>query len=148
MSVPKKLKMDRAGLDDLDFGSPPPKDMDRLSRKLLRFRLSLGVLLIAFASYIEGRALGLLKINGNLPERLTIFDRLGDGGLLWRRLLKLGAFSKDGKVYDKSGREIFFRYNVVPGVEPGKDQLLYMRKQRKEQEQKYTVIDLPSIEMP
>ena len=59
-----------------------------------------------------------------------------------QKLAELGAYTKDGKIYDRSGREIYFFQGIVGGPQPSPE----MEKQQAEEERKlhehYTVIDL------
>ena len=59
-----------------------------------------------------------------------------------QRLKELGAYAKDGKIYDRTGKEVYFWQGIKGGPQPTPE----MEKQQAEEERKlrerYTVLDL------
>jgi hypothetical protein len=79
-----------------------------------------------------------------LPEGVSLSTPLPrtNGTTVEQKLAELGAYAKEGKLYDRSGKEIYFFQGIVGGPRPSPE----MEKQRAEEERKlherYTVIDL------
>jgi hypothetical protein len=79
-----------------------------------------------------------------LPEGVSLSTPLPrtNGTTIGQKLAELGAYAKEGKLYDRSGREIYFYQGIIGGPQTSPE----MEKQRAEEERKlherYTVIDL------
>jgi hypothetical protein len=79
-----------------------------------------------------------------LPEGVTMSDPLSreDGTTVGQRLKELGAHVENGKLFDRSGKEIRILTGVIGGAQPPPD--VYKRQQEEEQKlrEQYTIIDL------
>ena len=152
MSHAEEAKTDRDRLGDPEFGPLPSKDLDRRSLRLRRLFLSLTVLMLGFGLFVFERALNLLLIGHHLPPGVSLTEPLNGGGVLWQRLLRVGAYRKYGAIFDASGKQIFIIRTINSGTydpsENGKRQREAMRKEREDLEERFIVISLKSISLP
>jgi hypothetical protein len=63
-----------------------------------------------------------------------------------QKLIDLGAYAKDGKLYDRSCREIYFLQIPRSGPQPGPDEEQRRRDQLEDLRRRYTVITMYALE--
>jgi hypothetical protein len=168
MSIPEDVSGKPGGIDDLEFGLQATKGpgQPKSKSRLLILSLLLVLCLGLYAPFAidkmldrhrraQKEALERRGVSKCLPPGLKLDTPLDDGPL-WQELAKLGAYSKEGKLYDSSGKEITFYTNVIGGTPAyrdddykARDMARDIRKREMDAlKKRYRVIFLHTVVMP